>query len=65
MRKIKNHKGDVDTENAFLNRYNKLVYLCTNDLKQEWLKNAFNKGWKSFHKKLQDIHGEGNPWRRC
>jgi hypothetical protein len=67
MREIKTHKGNVNIENAFLNRYNNLFYLCTNDpytaekLRQEWPKNAFNKGVEIVPPKAQRyfvaIHG--------
>jgi hypothetical protein len=81
MREIKNHKGNVDIENAFFNRYNNLFYLCTNDpetaakLKQEWPKNAFNKGVEVVPQKAPRyfvaIHGvdvninlEGNSFKK-
>jgi hypothetical protein len=49
-REIEKMKGNVNIENAFFNRYNKYLYLLTNDedtftkLSSEWPTNAFNKG---------------------
>ena len=53
-RQIKEIKGNVNIENAFFNRFNKLLYLCTNDeasfkqLNSPWPANAFNKGAEIF-----------------
>jgi hypothetical protein len=53
-RQIKDIKGNVNIENAFFNRFNKLLYLCTNDeesfnhLNLPWPSNAFNKGAEIF-----------------
>ncbi len=52
---IEQIKGNVNIENAFFNRYNKLLYLCTNDedafkqLSSPWPTNAFNKGVEIVH----------------
>jgi hypothetical protein len=49
-REIEAIKGNVNIEKAFFNRYNKNLYLLTNDedsynkLSSEWPTNAFNKG---------------------
>jgi hypothetical protein len=49
-RQIKEIKGKVNIENAFFNRFNNLLYLCTNDeesfkhLNSPWPENAFKKG---------------------
>jgi hypothetical protein len=53
-RQIKDHKGNVNIEKAFFNRYNNLLYLCTNDegafktLSLPWPPTAFNKGAEVF-----------------